>query len=142
VALRFDEALSVGNTLLIAADPEAVPAPPAGVHRVEAVDLRGADRGGLVVETQLGRFVIPPRLVTHIRKRHGTGVDLVAAGDLPFLSARGDSIDTLAGPRILAGLSEPGVDSVEVIERRTNAGNGRLTGRAFGATPPSSSNVS
>ena len=139
VALRFDEALSVGNTLLLAADPEAVPAPPAGVHRVEAVDLRGADRGGLVVETQLGRFVIPPRLVAHIRKRHGTGVDLVAADDLPFLSARGDSIDTLAGPRILARLSEPGADSVEVIERRTNAGNEAtdLVAALSATTPPS-----
>ena len=139
VALRFDEALSVGNTLLLAADPEAVPAPPAGVHRVEAVDLRGADRGGLVVETQLGRFVIPPRLVAHIRKRHGTGVDLVAADDVPFLSARGDSIDTLAGPRILARLSEPGADSVEVIERRTNAGNEAtdLVAALSATTPPS-----
>ena len=120
-------------------DPEAVPAPPTGVHRVEAVDLRGADRGGLVVEQQLGRFVIPPRLVAHIRRRHGTGVDLVAADDLPFLSARGDSIDTLAGPRILARLSEPGADSVEVIERRTNAGNEAtdLVAALSATTPPS-----
>jgi len=139
VALRFDEALSVGNYLLLAADPEAVPAPPTGVHRVETVDLRGADRGGLVVETQLGRFVIPPRLVAHIRKRRGTAVDLVAADGLPFLSTRGDTIDAVAGPRILARLSEPGADSVEVIERRTNAGNEAtdLVAALSATTPPS-----
>ena len=139
VALQFGEALSVGTYLLLPADPEAVPAPPAGVHRVEAVDLRDADRGGLVVETQLGRFVIPPRLVTHIRKRHATGVDLVAADGLPLLSARGDSIDTLAGPRILARLFEPGADSVELTERRTNAGNEAtdLVAALSATTPPS-----
>jgi hypothetical protein len=123
VELQFDGRLTIGNYLLVPGDPHAVPALPNGCRSVESIDLQSADRGALVLETQLGRLVAPPQLVAHLRAMRPTEVELMAAEGVPLLCALAPGAAKHARMRCFARLFEVGENGEpEMIERRAAVG--------------------
>jgi hypothetical protein len=121
--LHLDGDVTIGNVLLLDR-PSSEPVLSYDRKRVERVDLDAADRAGLVLETQLGRLFIPPRLVSLLQTRNAFRTELVTVADQPCLSAqiRGPSTGTEA--TIVAQLSEDGTeDGVVAEERRSAAGS-------------------
>ena len=91
VTLEFGDDITVGVTLVRATH---VPLQTLEGQRrkVERVDLRRADRDGLVLDSQVGRLVVAPRLVSLLRSRRAQEGDLVIVGDQPCVVAQ------VAGP--------------------------------------------
>src|SRR6185295_8889981 len=102
VTLQFDGNLTIGNHLLATEDRDAVPAPPVAFQRIESLDLERARRSDVVIETQLGRFVVPARLVNHLHQRRATTISLMAGDGFALLSASGDISAPTSVPTIVA----------------------------------------
>jgi hypothetical protein len=91
VTVEFGDDVTVGTTLVLASNA-SVEYPVGTRRKVERVDLQRADREGLVLDSQVGRLVVPSRLVSLLRSRQALEGDLLTIDDRPFLSAR------VAGP--------------------------------------------
>jgi hypothetical protein len=119
--------VTVGNHLLLARDPHRVPALSDDRKRIERIDLQGAQRSGLVLETQVGRLCVPPALLTYLKKRHATATELVTIDDMPCLSAQvNGSAGTPAG-MIIARLQELGDDEIQTVAERRNTAGSEVT---------------
>jgi Leucine rich repeat variant len=86
LTVTLDGDITVGAVLVLGRGAH-MEIPSGERRRVESVELRECGRDGVVLETLLGRLVVPSRAATSLRSRRAAPIDLVTIGDRPFLSA-------------------------------------------------------
>ena len=120
VSITLDDDITIGSVLVLSRTPQL---PQLGGERrkIERVDLSPADRTGLVLDSQIGRFVVPSRIVSLLRSRRAYDADLVTIDDRPCLCARvaGPTPETTA--TIVVPLDQDGDAPVATDERRGEA---------------------
>jgi hypothetical protein len=120
VTMEFDGNIAVGTTLALARADALLPT---GARRkIARIELRGKDPNGLVLDTEVGRLVVPSRLVSLLRSRRATAVDVVIVGERTCLVAPLADVATDVHATILAPLADPeiGADPTQG-ERRDDA---------------------
>jgi hypothetical protein len=120
VSITLGDDIAVGSVLVLARTPR-VPQLTGERRKIERVDLRNAGVSGLTLDSQIGRFEVPSRLVSVLRSRRAHEADLVTVDDRPCLSARvaGPTRGTAAA--IVAPLDDDPEAPAVAGERRTGA---------------------
>jgi hypothetical protein len=91
LTLTLDGDITIG-AVLVPGQNATLPILVGERRKVERIQLHPAGRDGLALDTLAGRFVVPSRVVSSLRSRRASAIDLVTIGDQPCLSAR------IAGP--------------------------------------------
>jgi hypothetical protein len=86
LTLTLDGDVTIGTVLVMGHAPPML-IPSGERHRVEAVDLRESGSEGVVLETLVGRLIVPSRTASSLRSRRAAPIDLITIGDRPYLSA-------------------------------------------------------
>ncbi|MET0627405.1 MAG: hypothetical protein ABW033_02980 [Acidimicrobiia bacterium] len=123
VHLCIDDDVTIGNTLLLARhdrDPELS----FDRKRIERIDLPAAGRDGLPLETQLGRLEVPPRLISLLRSRRATEVELITVDGQACVSAVVGAPSASVSATIVARLPDT-TDHASALtrQRREHAGD-------------------
>ncbi|HEX5585734.1 MAG TPA: hypothetical protein VFZ17_00360 [Acidimicrobiia bacterium] len=123
VHLSIGDDVTIGNTLILARD-DRDPELSFDRKRIERIDLHAAGRDGLTLETQLGRIDVPPRLISLLRSRQASGVELVTIDGAPCVSALVAAPTPVVSATIIARLPDAADESSELTrQRRVRAGD-------------------
>ena len=90
-------------------------------RKIERVQLGRANGDGLVLDSQIGRLVVPSRLASFLRSRRAEDVDLVTIDGRPCLSAQMPSQTSGYSATIVAPLSDDEGAGEPADERRAAA---------------------
>ena len=90
-------------------------------RKIERVQLGRANGDGLVLDSQIGRLVVPSRLASFLRSRRAEDVDLVTIDGRPCLSAQIPSQTSGYSATIVAPLSDDEGADEPADERRAAA---------------------
>jgi hypothetical protein len=104
--IRIEHNVVIGNHLILARDATELPGLSDDRKIIERVDLRATDRRGLILETQVGRLLLPLDLVAQFRARQIAVADLVLVNGLPCLSAEVTGSGATGPRHFLARLQE------------------------------------
>ncbi len=116
--IRIEHNVVIGNHLILARDATDLPGLSDDRKIIERVDLRATDRRGLILETQVGRLLLPLDLVAQFRARQIAVADLVLVNGLPCLSAEVTGSGATGPRHFLARLQEFDEFDVPVVSER------------------------
>jgi hypothetical protein len=125
VPLVIDHGVVLGNHLLLELDGDSVPRPPHDLEYVEPIVLGAANRPGIPIETQAGKFLLSSELVKHLRRRSARDPWLATHEGARYLVATVDSEADGLDVTLVAVLvpADESADEDEADQRRQTSGH-------------------